>query len=276
MFRKYYGVVILKKSSALFLCLCIFLCGCSSETTSLYQEKTNFQEIVVFEDSDFRITATDIQYNAGNIEIKILVENNFKENATVYCDSFIVNDVMITALMWIDVSAGGKANGTIFFDRSDLQVAGIEQINTVLSYGAHISFDIRDDVEIAFSITENADYVQIINEEGKLLYSENGITIISKFESGKYSDSIPLLIKNESGQDFHIMSNNVTVNGYTIPEVHYYTPICDGTYRFFEIKLSSWGIEENEIDMIESASFSFNFMEPKSTHVIFQTAQLSA
>ena len=276
MFRKYYGAVILKKGLALFLCLCLFLCGCTRETISLYQEKPEFQESVVFEDSDFRITATDIQHNAGNIEIKILVENSYQENATVYCDSFIINNIMLTALMWVDVAAEAKANGTIYIDKADLQPAGIEQINTLTSYGAHISFDVRDTLEIEFSITGNVDYIQSIDESGNVMYSENGITVISKFEPGTYSDRIPLLIKNDSGQDLHIGTSHVTVNGHTVPEWKYYTPICDGTYRFFEIELSSWGLEENNIDKIESASFVISFMVPKSTQVVFQTEQLSA
>lgn len=270
----------MKKFFTTFLCLCMILCGCSAATTDTQQhtqqQNEEFTETIIYEDSEFKITATDIQYNRRNIEIKVLVENNSQDNATVYCDSFIVNNVMITTLMWVDVAAGAKSNGTIYLDNSDLQAAGIEQLNTVASYGAHISFDSRDTLEIDFSVTENADYVQNINEEGNVLYSENGITVISKFEPGKYSDKIPLLIKNESGQDLHVGTSHVTVNGYTIPEWKYYTPICDGTYRFFEIELSSWGLEENNIDKIESASFAIDFMKPDSTQIIFQTGNLSA
>lgn len=260
----------MKKFFVIILCLCLLLCGCYSVPDS--PQKEVFPQTVVYEDSDFRITATDLQYNRGNIEIDVLVENNTQENATVYCDSFIINNVMVTALMLVDVASEAKANGTIYIDKDVLQSAGIEQINTLTSYGAHISFDVRDTLEIEFSITDNADYIQAIDESGNVLYSENGITVISKFEPGKYSDKIPLLLKNESGQDLHIFTSHVTVNGYTVPEVHYYSPICNGTYRFFEIELSSWGQEE--MDVIESASFSIEFMKPKSTQVIFKTGNL--
>lgn len=266
----------LNRYIAFVVSLCFFLCGCYAPVSESSEQITEFTETVIYDDSAFRITAKDIQHNSGNIEIKVLVENNSQYNATVYCDTFIVNDIVLSALMWIDTAAGAKSNGTIYLDKSDLYTAGIEQINTLSSYGAYISFDGSNTQDITFFIVENADYVQSINEEGKVLYSENGITIISKFEPDKHSNKIPLLIKNESGQDLHIGTNYVTVNGYTISQWKYYTPICSGTYRFFSIELTSWGLEENNIEKIESASFSIDFMSPDSTQVIFQTGNLTA
>lgn len=266
----------LNRCIAFFIILSFIFCGCYAPVSESSARITEFTETVVYEDSGFRITAKDIQHNNSNIEIKVIAENSSQYNATVYCDTFIVNDIVLSTLMWIDTAAGAKSNGTIYLDKSDLNTAGIEQINTLSSYGAYISFDEHHTQDISFSIVENPDHVQSINEEGKELYSENGITIISKFEPNKYSNKIPLLIKNESGQDLHIGTNYVTINGYTVSEWKYYTPICDGTYRFFSIELANWSLEENNIEKIESASFSIDFMRQDSTQVIFQTGNLTA
>lgn len=260
----------------LLLFFCFLLCGCYPITVSDPVQNYHFTEVIVYEDSEFRISVTDLRYNRDSVEIKIFAENNSKSNVTVSCSHFIINGVMIDTFMYLKVATESKANGTIYLNRDNFLAAGIQELTSIESYGAHISMESGETRDIDFSIYNNSDYLQSIDEDGTILYEENGITVISKFKPGQYRNIIPLLIKNESGQDIHVMTSYVTVNGYTIPEVHYYRPICNGTYRFFNIELSSWGLEENKIGAIESASFYIDFLRPNSSEIIFQTDKLTA
>ena len=258
------------------LFFCFLLCGCYPSMVSDPVQNNHFTEVIVYEDSEFGISVTDLRYNRDSVEINIFAENNSESNVTVSCSHFIVNGVMIDTFMYLQVAKESKTNGTIYFSMDDLITAGIKELTSIKSYGAHISMESGENRDIDFSLYSNSDYSQSIDEDGTILYDENGITVISKFTPGKYRRIIPLLIKNESGQDIHVMTSYVTVNGYTIPEVHYYRPICDGTYRFFNIELSGWGLEENKIGAIESASFYIDFLRPNSSEIIFQTDKLTA
>ena len=260
----------------LLLFFCFLLCGCYSSTASDSVQNNLFAEVIVYEDSEFRISVTDLRYNSDSVDIKIFAENNSGSNITLSCSHFIVNGVMIDTFTHLQVAAKSKANGTIYLNRDNLLAAGIQELTSIESYGAYISTESGENRDIDFSIYNNSDYLQSIDEDGTILYEENGITVISKFKPGQYRSIIPLLIKNESGQDIHVMTRYVTVNGYTIPEVHYYSPICNGTYRFFNIELSGWGLEENKIGAIESASFYIDLLRPNSSEIIFQTGELTA
>lgn len=255
---------------------CFLLCGCSPATVSNSVQNNHFTEVILYEDSEFRISVTDLQYYKGSVEIKIFAENSSESNITVSCSNFIVNGVMIDTFMYLQVATEAKANGIIYFNMDDLLTAGIQELTSIESYGARISMESGEKRDIDFSIYNNIDYSQSIDEDGTVLYDKNGITVISKFKPKQYRNIIPLLIKNESGQDLHIMTNYVTVNGFTVPEVYYYSPVCDGAYRFFNIELSSWSLEENAIEKIESATFYIDFLQPNSTDVLFQTGKLTA
>lgn len=233
---------------------------------------------ILYSKNGVRITANNIVQNRNSTEINILVENDTADNITLYCTTFIVNGAMIDTLAYINVAAGAKANSSIYFDEDDLSAAGIGQIVTVKSYDAHISFpDSSKDTEyISLEVTTSKanSYTQTFDESGKILYNQNGITVISKMSPGLDTNRIPLLIKNDSGKDFNVWTNNVTVNGYTIPEWHYNTIVCDGTVRYFDIHLTNDGLTANKIQSINTVSFSIDFLKPKSSRVIWETGEL--
>ena len=79
---------------------------------------------------------------------------------------------------------------------------------------------------------------------------------------------------NESGQDFNIWTEYVTVNEYTVPEWHYSYIVCDGSVRFFEIELVGPAMGGADIDTIEKASFTLDFKVPGSSTSICKTEQL--
>lgn len=252
------------------------LCLGSDSTDEPQIDNSSYKSSVIFETDLLRITATNINTSEKETEIKLLIENFSPSNAVVSCSSYIVNGMMIDTVMYAEVTAKANANCSIYLDGADLRKSGIEKISQIIPYDSHVSFDSGKKYPLDYCITINEDHTQTVNEEGKLLYSANGITVISKFEPGSASKKIPMLIKNESGMDLHIGTSYVTVNGFTVPEISYYTPICNGTYRYFEIELSPFEKENQDIGNFETASFCLSFMKPKSTQIIFQTEQLHA
>lgn len=244
--------------------------GYASESS----ETTGFDEISVFEDYGLSVTLENIRYERRSIEFDFSIENYSDDNATLSGTTFIVNGVMIDAFLYAPVASGSKANCTLYFDSVDLGTAGIEEIYSIVSYDSHISFEKSETKDISLDMIFDEGKTQNIDASGKVLYDQNGITVISKFDPSKQNDSIPLLVMNESGQDFNIWTEYVTVNGITVPEWHYYYIVCDGSARFFEIELLSPAMGGSDIDTIETASFTLDFKFPRSSASIYKTDQL--
>ena len=245
----------------------------STETISEIEAVT---EVVVYDDSNLKISLKDINYSTEGAQIDLLFENNSDDNLTFSCSTFVVNSIMIDSFVYADVAARAKSNYSIYLDGYALAVAGIEQISTVKSYGAYIHYasPSMDDLPVYLDMSLSSDSSQTIDESGTVLYAENGITIFSKFISSESRDRIPILIKNESDKDLSVWTSYVTVNGYSVQEWHYGYVICSNSYRFLEIEIVEDSLEKNKIDVIENASFTIDFLDHHSTKSLFSTGQL--
>lgn len=246
----------------------------ADEYVSKSSETTGFDKIPVFEDYGLSVTLEKIRYERSSTEFDFSIENHSDDNATLFCTTFIVNGVMIDTFLYAPVASGAKANCTLYFDSADLGTAGIKEIYSIVSYDSHISFEKSENKDISLDMIFDEGKTQHIDSSGKVLYDQNGITVISKFDPSKQSDNIPLLVMNESGQDFNIWTEYVTVNGYTVLEWHYSYIVCDGSVRFFEIELVDPDMGGADIDTIETASFTLDFKVPGSLTSICKTEQL--
>lgn len=233
-------------------------------------------DTIIYDDSDITIYTSEIHYGSDQATVKILVENKTNENIGFYCSSFVVDNVMMDSILWMDIANGAKAAKTLYLDNTVLQNAGFDRISHIEFYQPHISFteSNRNAKYISVGCTFANDTASASDQSGEVLYSKNGVTVISRFSSGNESSKIPLLIINESGKDITPLTSHVTVNGYTVSEWHYGVVIKDNTSRYFDIQLVKESLEETGVSSINTASFNLSFLAAGSTKELFSAGQL--
>lgn len=233
-------------------------------------------DTVIYNDSDITLYASSIYYGGSCPTINFLIENKAGENITFYCSSFVVDNVMMDSFLWIDVAEGSKATGTLYLDDDVLDKAGFGHISYIEFYEPHISFKESGrntkyiSVDCSFAGVTPSEF----NTTGDVLYSQNGVTVISQFTPGQQNSSIPLVIINKCGQNIMPWTSHVTINGYTIPEWHYGLVIQNNTVRYFDIQPVKEDLRNAGIDTIETVSFSLSFLEAGSTQELFSAGQL--
>ena len=190
----------------------------------------------------------------------------------------IINDVTMSAYMYIDVAAGKKANGTLEIYTDSLKAAGIEEIATINVADAYI-FDTdsyETIVEIPFYVVTSLGegYIQAIDDSGDTLLEEKGIVVKSKVISDEfYGKTVLLYVKNESEKDITIEGTNISVNGFMI-DAWLYDTVYAGTVRFCELDLFASSLEENGIEEVEDVTFTINIIDPKSYNTIANSGEL--
>lgn len=279
------GVCVVRKFVAFvyLIALLLSMAACELDNVSSVQlvgeytkssKTTEFEKILVFDDYGLSVTLENIRYESSSVECDFSVENHSDDNATLSGATFVVNGAMIDTFLYAQVASGTKARCTLYFDSADLIKAGIEEIYSIVSYDSLISFEKSVSKDISLDMIFNESQPQYIDSTGKVLYDQNGITVISKFDPGEQNDSIPLLVLNESGLDFSIWTEYVAVNGCTVPVWNYSYVVCDGSVRFFEIDLVNPDIGGADIDTIETASFTLDFKIPGSSTSIYKAEEL--
>lgn len=253
----------------------------STGPSSTLEESSNtaskqVPDTIIYSDNDISLYASSIYYGGDQPTIKFLVENKTNENIGFYCSTFVVDNVMMDSLLRLDIAKGAKAIGTLYLDDNVLDKAGFGYISYIEFFDPHIAFkeSSRDTRYISVDLSFDSVTPRDFDVSGDVLFSQNGVTVISRFTPGQYSRTIPLLIINESGQDIMPSTSHVTVNGYTVSEWHYGLAIQNNSARYFDIQLVKESVEDLNVDLIYKASFNLRFLKAGSTQELFSAGQL--
>lgn len=245
--------------------------------TEAPEVQTEIAEAVLYDNNGYKVTVTGI--DNGSIfgkEINLLVENTTDKNVALSGDTFVVNGIAMYGMLYIEVAAGKKANGSLTLLQDDLDVAGVEDIVNVVAYDAHIvdtdSYDILCDVPM--DITTTSTYQQVIDDSGEVVFDENGITVIAKtISENLFGKTAVLFVKNNSGSDIYAQAENVSVNGFTI-SAWMYDIVPDGTVRFSDLGIYESELEENGITDIEEITFTISAINPDSYSTVAQSDEI--
>lgn len=236
-------------------------------------------ETVIFDKNDIKITIVGFgDSSVFSKEIKILVENNTNQNIAFSGDTFNVNGISMHGSLYIDVAAGKKANGTLDFSTTNLRTAHIDEIATISCFDSTIydtdTFELVHSAPFTINSSISDTYIQTINDEGEVLYDQNGFTVIAKPATDNIlGKTMMLLVKNNTEYDISVAVDNISVNGFTITTWLYDT-IYAGTVRYCDFDLMSSDLEENEIEEIENVTFTLNFINRNSFETIASTEEL--
>lgn len=241
--------------------------------------KAEIDETEVYNADGVVIVAKSISESLLGTEVKLYVENNSEKNIAVSGDTFVINGITISDFLYIEASANKKANYTMTISASKLSDVGIEHIGYIDFVDVHIvdtdTFQTLNECPFRIETTLFNSFEQTIDDSGDVLYSDGGITVIAKkLKSSLLGETLILLVKNESGKEIIVQSDNASVNGFTITTLMS-DYVKNGTIRFCEMTLTSSDLEENAIEQIDEIAFKLKFLDPKNFQTIAQTDELT-
>lgn len=245
-----------------------------TQTTAPTEKNGVTLENQVIHDKDgIRITVTGLEEDTWTgTKIWMLLENDTDKNIVLTGDVFVINGVTVQGYLYAEVAAGMKSNDALELFTEVLDTAGIEKIATIRGYDARIvdsdSFDTVAKVPISLDTSIASNYTQFIDESGEEIFSQEGVTVIAKVISeALYGQTVQLLVKNESGRDIIVEAENISVNGFTV-DAWLYDSVCKDTVRFCELDLFASGLAENNIENVETVTFSLRILDDSTYETI--------
>ena len=222
------------------------------------------------DESDVKITATNIKYTAYDVKLSLAIENNSSQDLSFYsgtagynCNSingYMVDDGYLNA----DIAAGKKANETVSFSMDELTLLGFSDIA---------------DIELGFSITDSNydDYLQTgprqlktsaansydyetdtyrqsignsmsalgftLNcDSGETVFDQKGIRVVSQILATNSSGEQALLVEveNVSPDMVYVSVGNISMNGLGVQSGNWSTDwISAGKRRIIAMNLSN-------------------------------------
>lgn len=255
--------------------------GESSSVEQIPDGEITIAETVLYEAEGVTITATGYEESWSGPQIKIVVENDTKQNLLVTVQSLSVNGYMMpTASLYAQVAAGKKTNDAISLLSSELEQAGIDTIANLQFYlkiADSDSYDTLISSDLITLDTSAAGYQQPVDDSGEVLYEENGIRIISRGlqQSPIWDGTFVFLMENNSGEPITISAENVSVNG-VMEDVSLWSDLRDGTRLIdgmYLLDLSDLKLES--IEDVENIELNFRIIHSDTWDEIVTTDVIS-
>lgn len=244
----------------------------TSEATAVTIENT-----VLLDQDGLVITAKElVDDSIRGPGVKILIENNTKENLGVSSNYLIVNNYMISDLFSSSVAAGKKANDTIYLSSSELEAAGITTISDIVIsfhvYNSDTYDTLFDTDEIELKTSAYGTVEQPAMDDGKELYNQDGIRIVGKYvdENSFWGASVLLFIENNYGEDIIVQSDNMSINGFMVTPLFSCT-VKNGRMALSDITIMSTDLEENGITSVDDIELVFKIINPDTYQTIVET-----
>lgn len=251
------------------------------------------EETVMVDESDIKITATDLCYTDYAIQLNLTIENNsdkdlsFVSGSIGYSCNAINGYMMSGGYMNADVLAGKKSNESIRFDLDELSIYGITEIADI-QVGFQVSDDDYETVytgvgQVKTSAADSYDYETDTFAEtlksGVLekivdcsvdyysddeLYNQNGISIISEaLVTNKDGEkTIFIEIENKSSELVYGVTSGMTLNGLVVYSARWSSDAVSPQKRCVVGLTPSSMLEENYWDLFgisEIGDIAFTF-----------------
>ncbi len=252
--------------------------GPTETTQKTATEDVTIEEMVLVDEAGVRITAKSLEAdNLFGTDLKLLIENNSGKNLTFQCRNSSVNGYMVETLMSVDVADGKKANDTLTFSSSDLELCGIDAIAD-MEFSFHI-FTSEDwetylDTALVQMKTSIADsYTYTYDDSGDVAYEGKDIKIVIKGltkDSSIFGPGIVVYIENNNKENLTVQSRDVSINGFMVDTI-FSADVASGKRAIDTITFMDADLEENDITEIENVELFFHIFEADSWDNIVDT-----
>lgn len=236
---------------ALAVCLAALTLLSFSVISAHAAEGPTIEETTLVDESDVKITATELEVTDRAAELTLTLENNTAQNLTFRntgSDGNAVNGYMVdTGYLSADLAAGKKSRETVRFDLDELAVYGITDIASI-EMGFNIEDDeydeylqvppIRLDTSLAGQVDEAEDTYQasISSEELSAAYNFAidyiAQDVLYEAEGVRMSSEVLLTDQNEERELFLELENTT--------DVQVYIRLCDFTINGLQVQNGIW------------------------------------
>ena len=251
------------------------------ESDAPEETAVTIENAVLLDQDGLVITAKElVDDSIWGMGVKVLVENNSEKNLGVQCNSIIVNNYMITDLFSCSVAAGKKSNETIYLSSSGLEAAGITTISDIV-----ISFHVFDSdsystlfdtAEIEIKTSAYRTVEQVVMDDGKELFNQDGIRIVGRFveEDSFWGAGVLLFIENGYGENIIVQCDNMSINGFMVTP-YFSCTVNSGRMALSDITIMSSDLEENDIETVEDIELVFKIINPDTYQTIVETEPIA-
>jgi len=249
----------------------------SAETTKEKNTDITIEEQVLVDQDGVKITATGMEEDSiWGLGINLLIENSTDKDLLVTSSALIVNNYMISDLLYSDVAAGKKANETMTLSSDALEAAGIKDIGQIEIYfkvSDSKTFDTILESECVTIKTSSYNKMVIqVMDDGKELVNQDGIRIVGKYvdEDSFWGAGILLFIENTSGKNVGIDCEEMSINGFMVSPF-FSSTVYDGKMAVSSITILSSDLEDNKIESVDEIEVTFKVFDVASYSTIFET-----
>lgn len=241
-------------------------------------KQASIVETVLLDESSIKITAKEIVYDSiFGTDLKLLIENNSDESLVVQTRNSSVNGYMLDSIMSVDVAAGKKANDSITFMSSDLEMNGIEVIADI-EFSFHIfkSADWEtylDTPQIKLQTSIAKDFKYNYDDSGTEVFDDKDIKIVVKGISANdsiFGPSIILYIHNYSNRAVTIQARDVSINGFMLDPI-FSEDVMPGKRSISAVTFMSSDLEENGITEISEVDLYFRIFDQSNWDTIIDS-----
>lgn len=276
----------------MFVCLCACTelpdtsiekpAGVSGDTLEASQNAATvdvtIEETVLVDEAGVKITAKGLDTdNIFGAELKLLVENNSGKDLTFQTRNSSVNGYMVETLMSVDVADGKKANETVTFSESDMELSGIETIaNMEMSFHVFTTEDWETylDTSLVQIKTSVADtYTCTFDDSGDVAYTGKDVKIVVKGlnkDGSIFGPGIVVYIENNNKKNVTVQTREVSINGFMV-EPMFSSDVVSGKCAVDTITFMDTELEEDGITTIEDVELFFHIFETDSWDKIVDT-----
>lgn len=247
----------------------------------VHSAEETIEEAVLVDEAGVKITAKSLDTNGlFGPEVKLLIENTSGKNLTVQCRNSSINGYMVDNMMSVDVADGKKANDSLTFMSSELELCGIETIADMeFSFYVFDSSDWTDylETDMIQILTSAADsYTYEFDDSGDLVYEGSGVKVVVKglSEDSILGPGIVVYLENNSDQNVTVQTRNVSINGFMV-DAMFSSDVMIGKHTVDSITFLSSELEENEITEIETVELSFHIFCTENWNTIVETESIT-
>lgn len=276
-------------SVLLVFCMILSFAGCGTSTSEGVKEPVDVyvnnsvsenvlsEENIMLNDMGIKITAKEIS-NSGMYgpELKMLIENDSEYNLTIKIKNMSINAYMYDPMFSLDIASGKKSNSSVLITNEFIEKCEIKEINSV---EFSVEAIVADSLETYF-VGENMsveiksnEYEQNYNDNGIVIYDDNGIKIVAKNISENTSaigSELLLYIENNRENNITIQTRNTSVNNFMIDSV-FSQEIVAGKHAVSSVTFMKEDLEENEIEEIKDIELSFHIFDSSTSDIIVDT-----
>lgn len=232
------------------------------------------EETVLVDESDVKITATELEYAAYEVKLRLTIENNSAQDLSFYsgtlgycCNS--INGYMVDdGYLNVDVAAGKKAAETVRFSMDTLTELGISSIADI-ELGFRVTSGPLDDYletgprQVRTSAAEGYDYgadtyrrtiertlssldLTLESDSGDVAFDERGVRVISQTLAADPDGKRALLVEveNTSEDPVYTSVGGVSMNGLRVQSGAWSTDwLSPGKRRVISMDLSAMADE---------------------------------